>query len=173
MALADCIGKPQMISYRNESFPPLSLPCLQLIRASHRVISTSLLRALIHSEHLTCLLRPRWSSAYCLDRCFSLSRVAPQRSAAAHSQARSKQKPEHQTWKRRMRLLEQRLRLKRATVDSGWQVSFQDLIEGCMMEAKHIRDKFLRAEDSRPCYSAKAVRPLLERGNISISLTEK
>lgn len=172
MALADCIGKPQMISYRNESFPPLSLPCLRLIRASHRVISTSLLHALIHSEHLTRLLRPLWSSAYCLDWCFFLGCVTQQRSAAAHSQARSKQKPEHQTWKR-MRLLEQRLRLKWATADSGWQVSFQDLIEGCMMEAKHIHDKFLRAEDSGPCYSAKAVRPLLERGNISISLTEK
>lgn len=79
MALADCIGKPQMISYRNESFPPLFLPCLQLIRASHRVISTSLLRALIHSEHLTRSLRPLWSSAYCLDRCFFPSAASRRR----------------------------------------------------------------------------------------------
>lgn len=35
-------------------FPPLpSLPCLQLIRASRRGISTALFRTLIHSEHLT------------------------------------------------------------------------------------------------------------------------
>lgn len=55
----------------------------------------------------------------------------------------------------------------------GWQLSFQDVIEGCMMEAKRILNKFLRAEDSETCYTAKAVRPLLEGGNISISLAEK
>lgn len=167
-----------MISYRNESSPPpplplLSLPCLLLIRASHRVISASTVHALIHfgapdtfapASLILCLL----SGAV-----FSLSRVEPQRSAEAQSRARSKQKPEHPTWRRRMRLLDQRLSLKWATADSGWQVSFQDVIEGCMMEAKRIPNKFLRAEDSKTCYSAKAVRPLLERGNISISLAEK
>lgn len=73
MALADCIGKPQMISYRNESFfsPSPSLVCDWLGPHTEVFPQPALLFNSFGAPDTLFTLPPLWSSAYCLNQCFS------------------------------------------------------------------------------------------------------